>query len=203
MAFPPITHASAAYPNPMHSARLSTRWSRHSRLSNEDWCEGGMGTPLVHELPLPPTTVDTPLGISNSSPPPSCRSFRASIRNSWRSSFRGSGSPHRWSILSSSSPSPFPANLPNNMVEAETHAPPMLRKRKRWSNAIGSTTTHFVGNVRSSWGDFNTPSSTFSQTEVSPEEITVKRHRGSKRKRFLYGIAMSFGGLGAAGRVVG
>ncbi|KAL8787684.1 MAG: hypothetical protein Q9213_002115 [Squamulea squamosa] len=202
MAFPPITHASVAYPTPMHSARISTRWSRHSRLSNEDWREGGMGTPLVRDLPLPPTTIDAALGTSAPPPPPSRRSFRASIRNSWRSSIRSGGTRHRWSILSSSSPSASPANLSDDIVEAQ--APPVLRKRKRWSNAIGSTTTHFVGNVRSSWGDFNnTPSSTFSETEMNPEEVTVKRQRRSKTNRFLYGMAMSFGGLGAAGRVVG
>lgn len=48
MAFPPITHPHTAYPNPRHSARLSTRWSRYSQLTNEDWREGGMGEPLVH-----------------------------------------------------------------------------------------------------------------------------------------------------------
>lgn len=29
-----------------------------------------------------------------------------------------------------------------------------------------------------------------------------RRQKGRKRQRFLYGMAMSFGGLGAAGRVV-
>lgn len=188
----------------MHSARLSTRWSRHSQLSNEDWREGGMGTPLVRDFPLPPTTLTNDFGFDTAPAPPSSRkSFRRSIRNSWRSSIMGGGSTprHRWSILSASSPAP--SSIPPPAIP-ETQPTPVLRKRKRWSNAIGSTTTTFVGNVRSSWGgSFHAPSSAFSETEMAAPEVEVKRQKGRKRGRFLYGMAMSFGGLGAAGRVVG
>ncbi len=195
MAYPPITHSCSAYPTPMHSARISTRWGRHSRLSNEDWREGGMGTPLVHDFPFLQTTVNTGFETAAFRPPPK-RSFRASVRNSWRSSMTSSR--HRWSILSASTPPPA-----HGFDDVNEAPPPLLRKRKRWSNAIGSTTTTIVGTVRSSWSSFNTPNSTFSESESAGEEVTNVRQKGRKRKRFLYGMAMSFGGLGAAGRVVG
>lgn len=208
MAFPPMTHPCAPYPTPMHSARLSTRWSRHSQLSNEDWREGGMGTPLVRDLPLPPDELTTDFGLGAAPAPAPRKSFRQSIRNSWRSSILGGGSGsrnHRWSILNATSSSP-PSSIPLTTMGGETAArpTPVLRKRKRWSNAIGSSTTTFVGNVRSSWGaSLHTPSTAYSEAQMAQEpEGNGGRQKGRKRQRFLYGMAMSFGGLGAAGRVV-
>ena len=213
MAYPPITHAHAAYPNPRHSARLSTRWSRYSQLSNEDWREGGMGEPLVRSddfpLPLPPTTLDNAFDTSPSyTPTPTPRrSIRQSIRNSWRSSIMSSGGgdgmgKHRWSILGSShssSPSSTPYQTPP--IAEATQPTPTIRTRKRWSNAIGSTTATFVGNVGSNWGSFAPSSSDNEEMEV--QEVEQRRKKGGKRGRFLYGMAMSFGGFGAAGRVAG
>ncbi|KAL8671116.1 MAG: hypothetical protein Q9168_004370, partial [Polycauliona sp. 1 TL-2023] len=186
MAYPPITHGCSAYPTPMHSARFSNRWSRHSQLSNEDWREGGMGTPLVRpddfDLPLPPTTLDNDFSTALPPSPTSRKSFRQSVRNSWRSSFMGSGrgggsSKHRWSILSASSPSPSSIPLdpyPSSSADAAptpAQPTPMLRKRKRWSNAIGSTTTTFVGNIGSSWGSSLAPSSSggYEEAEAGPQ----------------------------------
>ncbi|KAI4227245.1 MAG: hypothetical protein L6R36_002565 [Xanthoria steineri] len=207
-----MTHPCAAYPTPMHSARLSTRWSRHSQLSNEDWREGGMGTPLVRDLPLPPDELTTDFGLGATPAPAPRKSFRQSIRNSWRSSIIGGGSSsrhHRWSILNatSSSSSPPPSSIPlTTMGETAARPTPVLRKRKRWSNAIGSSTTTFVGNVRSSWGaSLHAPSTAYSEGQMAAqlEEPEIhRRQKGRKRQRFLYGMAMSFGGLGAAGRVV-
>ncbi|KAL8995554.1 MAG: hypothetical protein Q9169_004727 [Polycauliona sp. 2 TL-2023] len=211
MAYPPMTHPCAAYPSPMHSARLSTRWSRHSQLSNEDWREGGMGTPLIHttDLPLPPTTLGNDFDtIPTAVPPPTPRKgFRQSIRNSWRSSFIGGGGggggfqKHRWSILSTSSTSPIPSQ--SHADDATPAQPtPILRKRKRWSNAIGSTTATFVGSIGSNRGSFASSSADGEEVEVVAE-VEVTRKRAGKRERFLYGMAMSFGGLGASGRVIG
>lgn len=209
-----MTHPCAAYPTPMHSARLSTRWSRHSQLSNEDWREGGMGTPLVRDLPLPPDELTTDFGLGATpapSPPAPRKSFRQSIRNSWRSSIIGGGGGsssrhHRWSILNASSPSPSPpSSIPLTTMGETARPTPVLRKRKRWSNAIGSSTTTFVGNVRSSWGaSLHAPSTAYSEAQMAAQQEPEGngRQKGRKRQRFLYGMAMSFGGLGAAGRVV-
>lgn len=84
------------------------------------------------------------------------------------------------------------------------------RKRKRWSNSIGSTTATVFENVRSSVvstganGNRNTHRVSVlpSHVERDEEEVTGTERRPGKRRRLtrvLKGLAASFRGLGAGG----
>ncbi|KAL8734584.1 MAG: hypothetical protein Q9166_001484 [cf. Caloplaca sp. 2 TL-2023] len=210
MAFPPITHPCSPYPSPYLSSTASfsrprsKRWSRYSQLSDiDEW--HGEAIPLVPLSPSSPSNAISS-GVEAMGSLPQSRKTRAS--HSDRSSWASLGG-HRWSILSASRAS---TEDDDEAYQPRTQIRTQIRKRKRWSNSIGSATLSFVGSVRSSWTSFNSHSSSTSSVSVGRDgerdvdDDQLGRQRGTGRKerrlsRVLRGVAMSFGGLAAGGRV--
>ncbi|KAI4248364.1 MAG: hypothetical protein LQ352_005925, partial [Teloschistes flavicans] len=201
---PPMTHPCSPLPLPPtsptspHYRPSLKRWSRSSTYQKilerdeDDWCNGGMGVPLI--------AVDSGLGSSINEKVAQVTRPQTGTGSSKRRS--------RWSILSIGSMNgnggaandPFVDPVAN--VGAVGNDAAQTRKRKRWSNSVGSATTTVVGGVRSSIARFTGYESAgsgnigVSQSRFgdSDEEDRVQR-RKRRIKRVMRGAMQSFAGF--------
>ncbi|KAL8662142.1 MAG: hypothetical protein Q9202_004965 [Teloschistes flavicans] len=185
-------------PSSPHYRPSLKRWSRSSTYQKilerdeDDWCNGGMGVPLI--------AVDSGLGSSINEKVAQVTRPQTGTGSSKRRS--------RWSILSIGSMNgnggaandPFVDPVAN--VGAVGNDAAQTRKRKRWSNSVGSATTTVVGGVRSSIARFTGYESAgsgnigVSQSRFgdSDEEDRVQR-RKRRIKRVMRGAMQSFAGF--------
>ncbi|KAI4199881.1 MAG: hypothetical protein LQ350_004329 [Teloschistes chrysophthalmus] len=202
---PPLTHPCSPLPSPTTSPtspfyRPSTkRWSRSSTYQKipesdeDDWCNRGIGIPLI--------AIDSGIGssindIATHITPPRTGTGSTNRRSRWSifsvGSVHGSGS---------ASSDPFVAGGAG--VGAVGNGGVQTRKRKRWSNSIGSATTTVVGGVRSSIAKFTSYESTGSggsgvresRYEDGGEEEDRAQRRKRRMKRLMRGALESFAGF--------
>ncbi|KAL8938874.1 MAG: hypothetical protein Q9216_003657 [Gyalolechia sp. 2 TL-2023] len=225
LPFTPLSHPCSALPPALPTEtfqRGSKRWSRNNRyslLSGEDWEEGGMAIPLV-QLPstIPQRASVAGPDMTYTRASSTYARSRARRRSGIVSTtgadldYAAAGSTQRWSRTSDI----FDFNnrrtvMGGGMEEQGGNNRPRVqqRKRKRWSNSIGSTTATVFENVRSSVvstgngiGNTHRVSVLPSHVERDEAEITGPERRPGKRRRLtrvLKGLAASFRGLGAGG----
>lgn len=210
---PPLYHPCSPVPPPLQlpaSRPGSRHWHRYSTLSEEDWQDGGMAIPLVSlsTLPAPPPRESIAGPDFTALHSRSSRVKRRSGIMSTGADFSNlnlSSRQHRWSILSATTDMEDPRlNGGDTLTDLPRY---QTRKRKRWSNSIGSATTTVVGAMRESVASIG--SEMAAPVPVSPIERDQqecpagpgKRREGKRRRlgRVLKGLAASFRGLGAGG----
>ncbi|KAL8931156.1 MAG: hypothetical protein Q9211_007189, partial [Gyalolechia sp. 1 TL-2023] len=183
-----------------------------------DWEEGGMAIPLV-QLPsaLPQRASIAGPDMTYTRPSSAYNRTRVRRRSGIMSTAGAdldfaAGNNQRWSRASDAFDFNRRTVLGGGMDGDGGNRPRVQqRKRKRWSNSIGSTTATVFENVRSSV--VSTGNGTWHTHRVSvlprhierdEEEITGPERRPGKRRRLtrvLRGLAASFRGLGAGGSV--
>ncbi|KAL8762098.1 MAG: hypothetical protein Q9184_001843 [Pyrenodesmia sp. 2 TL-2023] len=205
---PPLCHPCSPVPPSLQlsaSRPGSRHWHRYSTLSEEDWQDGGMAIPLVPLSTLPAPPRDSIAG-------PDFTALHSRPRVTRRSGIMSTGADfnnlssrqHRWSILSATADMGDP-RLSNGDGDTLPDLPRyQTRKRKRWSNSIGSATTTVVGVVRESVVSMSSEmaaAAPISPIERDQQECPDKRREGKRRRlgRVLRGLAASFRGLGAGG----
>ncbi|KAI4188467.1 MAG: hypothetical protein LQ346_005300 [Caloplaca aetnensis] len=195
---PPSLQLSASRPGSRH-------WHRYSTLSEEDWQDGGMAIPLVSlsTLPAPPPRESIAGPDFTALHSRSSRVKRRSGVMSTGADFNNlSSRQHRWSILSATADLEDPRlNGGDTLTDLPRY---QTRKRKRWSNSIGSATTTVVGAMRESVVSISSEMAgpaPVSPIERDQQECPGKRREGKRRRlgRVLKGLAASFRGLGAGG----
>ncbi|KAL8779458.1 MAG: hypothetical protein Q9194_001436 [Teloschistes cf. exilis] len=201
---PPITHPCAPLPSPATSPTSPfyrpsmKRWSRSSTYQRiierdeDDWCNGGMGIPLI--------ALDSGLGSSTNETATHITPPRTGTGSSNRRS--------RWSIFSvgslhgSRGAGSDPFADPVGDMGAVGSGAVQTRKRKRWSNSIGSATTTVVGGVRNSIARFTSDESAGSSDAAVCRGLYgdgVEEERAQRRKRrikrLMRGAVESFAGF--------
>ncbi|KAL9011410.1 MAG: hypothetical protein Q9173_003747, partial [Seirophora scorigena] len=192
--FVPFTHPCSPLPPPITCSRPnSTHWarvSRYSTLPEEDWQEGGMAIPLVPvstaaAYPLPPSTTSTANPTFSN---PRARTRRSGVM----SAGPDFGSARkRWSRRSvafeldgatlSGADAPTAAAAAAAAAERPFYE---TRKRKRWSNSIGSATTTVVGAVRESIASMGAETVPERRPASCIERDQEPAARTGKRRRF-------------------
>ncbi|KAI4286727.1 MAG: hypothetical protein L6R35_004020, partial [Caloplaca aegaea] len=155
----PFTHPCSPLPPPLTTSRPnSAHWGRISRYSavpEEDWEEGGAAIPLVpvSTPAFPSAPPPRPRPASTVNPAftyPRARTRRSGIMSTGADF--GPAAHNRWSRRSVAFDLDG-ATLNGVDLAAAADQRPLryeTRKRKRWSNSIGSATTTVVGAVRES-----------------------------------------------------
>ncbi|KAI4125021.1 MAG: hypothetical protein LQ338_004511 [Usnochroma carphineum] len=171
-------------------------------LAEEDWqLDGGMAIPLVPvsvSSTRPPSIPGPDFTALSSSPRAAGR--RSGVMSTTGAELYPLGTRRRWSRLSDFGDSDVVGD-----VDAAGGGRPryQTRKRKRWSNSIGSTTTTIIGAVRESVMSIgNAPAAAPVSAVLEEDQGSFGRPREGKRTRFgrvLRGLAASFRGLGAGG----
>ncbi|KAL9585997.1 MAG: hypothetical protein Q9212_001184 [Teloschistes hypoglaucus] len=201
---PPLTHPCSPLSSPTISPTSplyrpsNKRWSRSSTYQTiperdeDDWCDGDMGIPLValdsgHGSSINETTTRVT--------PPHTRTESSNRRSRW--SIFSVGSSHGSGAVGND-----PFADPGAGVNAAGSGGVQTRKRKRWSNSVGSATTTVVGGVRSSIArltKFESASSGGTDAHPSRYEDGGEEERAQRRKRrfkrFMRGALESFAGF--------